>query len=42
MGFLQHGSIMVEPIYHEMAELFSIEESEIRAHAIALRSYFPI
>ena len=40
-GFLQHGSIMVEPIYHEMAELFSIEESEIRAHAIALRELLP-
>jgi len=32
---------MVEPIYHEMAELFSIEESEIRAHAIALRELLP-
>ncbi|HHY43455.1 MAG TPA: lipoate--protein ligase family protein [Coprothermobacter sp.] len=40
-GFLQHGSIMVEPIYRETAELFGVQESQVKAQAISLREIVP-
>ncbi|WP_018962722.1 lipoate--protein ligase family protein [Coprothermobacter platensis] len=40
-GFLQHGSILVEPIYEHMSNLFGVSEEEVREHCIALKDLLP-
>jgi lipoate-protein ligase A len=40
-GFLQHGSIMVRPIYEEIASVFNLEEKEVRDHSMALSEVIP-
>lgn len=40
-GFLQHGAILMEPIYAELADLFGTPVEELRKHTITLKEVAP-